>query len=104
MAIPLLIAGGSVPGRAHLMTGRPNQDALSWVRSERALIGAVCDGCGSGAHSEVGAQLGAQLLVGALHRELAQMAISHDATDECSALQTVLRVAQDHVLAQVGVL
>jgi len=34
-------------------------------------VAVVCDGCSSGAHSEVGAQVGAQVLVQAIARELA---------------------------------
>src|SRR4051794_26892607 len=65
------VAAGSVPGRDHLgrgnlLAGRNNQDAYAWSCSEAGLVAVVCDGCGGGRHSEVGAQLGARLLVTAL--------------------------------------
>jgi hypothetical protein len=57
------VAGASVPGTDHIMPGEPgwknNQDAFSSHNSENALVAVVCDGCGSGSQSEVGAQLGA---------------------------------------------
>jgi hypothetical protein len=66
------IAGGTVTGRSHALAGRGNQDAWS-VRAEgAALCAVVCDGCGSGAHSEVGAQLGARLVTAALVRRLVE--------------------------------
>ncbi|MDY7230229.1 protein phosphatase 2C domain-containing protein [Hyalangium rubrum] len=54
------IAAASVMGREHARAGRNNQDALC-VRSRGDVLAAVVtDGCGSAAHSEVGAQLGAR--------------------------------------------
>lgn len=64
------LAGGSVIGREHLRVGKNNQDAYCWHVSEAGLIAVVCDGCGSGIHSEVGAKLGARMTVSALHRAL----------------------------------
>lgn len=68
------IAGGTVGGRAHALAGKPNQDAYAWfVREDRELLVAVvCDGCGSGAHSEVGAQLGARLVTARLAARIAE--------------------------------
>lgn len=55
------VATGSVAGRTHRRMGRPNQDAVAWRRGARGLVMVVCDGCGSGARSEIGAELGARL-------------------------------------------
>ncbi len=68
--MPFEIAGGSVAGRAHVVAGRNNQDALCWVSNDDGLVAVVCDGCGSGPHSEVGAQVGARLIVQAAVRLL----------------------------------
>jgi hypothetical protein len=57
------IAGGSIAGHAHVMAGRNNQDAFDWARAGDDLVAVVCDGCGSGARSEVGAAIGARLIV-----------------------------------------
>jgi hypothetical protein len=65
------IAGGSVTGRSHALAGRCNQDAYAFRAEGDCLVAAVCDGCGSGAHSEVGAQLGARLVTAILLRRLA---------------------------------
>jgi hypothetical protein len=64
------IASGSVAGRDHQGAGKNNHDAAHWVASEQTVIGVVCDGCGSGKHSEVGSKIGAQLVVEALSRQL----------------------------------
>lgn len=57
------IAGGSVPGRDHVRIGKNSQDAYYWEEANGILVGAVCDGCGSNPHSEVGAKIGAKLIV-----------------------------------------
>ncbi len=57
------VAAGSVQGREHRRLGRNNQDAYYFEWSDQGLVAAVCDGCGSESHSEVGAQLGAILFV-----------------------------------------
>jgi hypothetical protein len=64
------LASASVGGASHRASGRNNQDALCTFSSPEALIAVVADGCGSGRHSEVGAQLGARLTVEALRRHL----------------------------------
>src|SRR5262249_16876735 len=67
----LEIAGGTVTGRIHALSGKPNQDAHAWVADDEIVVAAVCDGCGSGAHSEVGARLGARLVTARLAARLA---------------------------------
>jgi serine/threonine protein phosphatase PrpC len=67
---PFEIAGGSVTGRAHVAAGRNNQDAFCWASGADGVVAVVCDGCSSGSHSEVGAQLGSRLLVQAATRLL----------------------------------
>ncbi len=65
------VAAGSVPGREHARLKRGSQDAFSFRHEDNCLVAVVCDGCGSGAHSEVGAKLGARLLVGGLSARIA---------------------------------
>ncbi len=64
------VSGGSVPGTEHTKPGKPgwtnNQDAMSWRRTDNCLVAVVCDGCGSGLHTEVGSNIAVQLLVEAL--------------------------------------
>jgi hypothetical protein len=64
------LAGGSVTGRAHVAAGRNNQDAFCWASDANGLVAVVCDGCSGGRHSEVGAQIGARLVVQAASRLL----------------------------------
>jgi hypothetical protein len=54
------IAAASVIGREHARAGRNNQDAFCLRTEGEVLAAVVADGCGSGPHSEVGAQLGAR--------------------------------------------
>jgi hypothetical protein len=56
------IASGSVAGRDHRMALKNNHDAYYHEASPGVLVAVVCDGCGSGAHSEVGAKLGARMV------------------------------------------
>lgn len=62
------IAHGSVIGSLHLkcgktLVGKNNQDAAAFRNTPDLLVAVVCDGCGSGKYSEVGARLGANLFV-----------------------------------------
>lgn len=57
------VASGSVIGRHHQLTGKNNQDAYCSLSLDTAIIAVVCDGCGSSPNSEVGAKVGAQLMV-----------------------------------------
>ena len=70
------LAGGSTIGREHLRLGKNNQDAYYWVSIDSATIAVVCDGCGSGTHSEVGAKIGARLVVEAMLRNLPEDGLS----------------------------
>lgn len=83
-------------GADHVRTGRANQDAFTWRRGERALVAMVCDGCGSGRHSEVGAKLGARLLTETAVRLL-------DAGAPAGEAPTWSRVRRD-LLAQLRLL
>ena len=64
------VAAGSIAGRNHRRIGLNNQDAYYGFSSSEATLAVVCDGCGSGAHSEVGAKIGARLVVEAIRRSL----------------------------------
>ena len=66
----LRIAAASVPGRDHLRVGKNNQDAVALWRDRQRLVAVVADGCGSAPRAEVGAQLGARMLVQQLARRL----------------------------------
>jgi hypothetical protein len=59
-----------VTGARHQRVGKNGQDAAAtWVGDGCAAI-VVCDGCGTGASSEVGARLGAGLWIRAIARRL----------------------------------
>lgn len=64
------VAAGTVVGCEHRRTGKNNQDAFTWNSTHQATIAIVCDGCGSSAHSEVGAQIGARIVLTTLLRQL----------------------------------
>ncbi len=61
--LPFEVAVASVTGREHVRAGRNNQDAYFARESEEGFVAVVTDGCGSGARSELGAQLGARRVV-----------------------------------------
>jgi serine/threonine protein phosphatase PrpC len=72
------VAAGSVVGRDHRRVGKNNQDAWAWAPLPQGLMAVVCDGCGSQPHSEVGAQLGAALMMRTVARQLAQRSLTDD--------------------------
>lgn len=63
-----MIQGGSVIGSYHHKGFKNNQDALTIETTEKAIIGLVADGCGSGKHSEVGAKLGVRFMANYLRQ------------------------------------
>lgn len=66
MPAKTLVAGGSVRGRDHILSEKPCQDSYHFFQAETKLgpvtAGVVCDGCGSGEFTQVGAQIGARML------------------------------------------
>lgn len=62
MSDGLQFAGGSWIGRDHRWAGANSQDSWTILEADGLTIGVVADGCGSHAHSEVGAQLGVNIL------------------------------------------
>src|SRR5262249_18053816 len=69
--IEIRAAAAAVAGARHQRTGRNGQDAAAaWIGENCGAI-VVCDGCSAGASSEVGAHLGAQLVIAALAEALA---------------------------------
>jgi len=61
----------TVTGARHLRVARNGQDAAAAASGPGWAAAVVCDGCSAGAYSEVGARLGAALVVAALSRRLA---------------------------------
>lgn len=90
------LAGGSIVGREHLRVGKNNQDAYFWSVAESGVVAAVCDGCGSGIHSEVGAKLGARIVTETIEHALKEeLNLADDA---------VWQTIQQTMLAQLQVL
>lgn len=73
------VAAGGVSGRSHSAAGKANQDAYALRVESYGLCGVVCDGCGSGKRSEVGASLGARIIC---ENVLAEMNVGHSIRDE----------------------
>ena len=70
--LTLRTAIASVTGARHHRAGRNGQDAAAaWTQDGVAVV-VVCDGCSSGASSEVGARLGARLFTQRLGARLAK--------------------------------
>jgi hypothetical protein len=92
-------AAGSVAGRGHRLAGRNNQDAYCCLNDQGYTVAVVCDGCGSGVQSEVGAQLGARLVAHALLRRAPRLKCQKPSCAE-SLLEQVRKV----VLARLMVL
>jgi len=95
------IAGGTATGRSHALVGKPNQDAYAWFASGDVLAAVVCDGCGSGAHSEVGARLGARIVTARLAARLAEGA-SPDSPALLDGVRTDLLTALAGLASAMG--
>jgi hypothetical protein len=85
-------AAAAVTGAHHRRIGRNGQDAAAaWVGDGAGAV-VVCDGCSAGPSSEVGARLGAELVIAAAARELAGGARP----------SAIWPAVQDHVLGALG--
>ena len=98
----LQIASASVLGRDHVGPGKNNQDALHVVSDHGTIIAVVCDGCGSGAHSEVGAKIGARLVCESISRHM--WFAFKDAAGDPTLIDRALERVRLDVLAQIRVL
>jgi uncharacterized protein YbjQ (UPF0145 family) len=98
------LAGGSVVGRSHRMAGKNNQDAMCCLRLQNTIVATVCDGCGSGLQSEVGAHLGARLVTQAIVNQLARGGgeINLQSTSDVEAMLEKARRKVLHELRRVA--
>jgi hypothetical protein len=96
------IATGSVIGRSHRIAGKNNQDASCVLQTADCTIAIICDGCGSGAQSEVGAKLGARLIAVSLLRRAQELSESDN--DAESTIQSLLEMVRCEVLDQLSTL
>jgi hypothetical protein len=91
----------TVTGARHLRVARNGQDAAAAASGPGWAAAVVCDGCSAGVYSEVGARLGAALVVAALARRLASgesvewPAVTSEVTRALAAL--VDRMGDDRV-------
>jgi hypothetical protein len=102
-----LISGTHI-GTDHAKPGtvggkKNNQDALLMFQSGELVIGVVCDGCGSGVHSEFGARLQAGMLVRALRDNVPAMGpLSQDESKARTQIQRALFRTQQHVIGELS--
>lgn len=97
------IAGGSVIGRDHKLIGKSNQDAYLWQISKSVIVGIVCDGCGSAKNSEVGAKIGASIIV----REISDELVKHQTQrfgGSQKAWSIFLEQVRQNTLSQIRIL
>ncbi len=92
------LAVGSIQGKEHLRLAKNNQDAYHTLSNEQYTIAVVCDGCSSGQHSEVGAQIGVRLIVEMLAKALSSQLIQENQTIPREILEQV----QQDLLSQIG--
>lgn len=102
------VAGGAVIGKHHTLAGRGGQDAFAFYEGEAGLAAVVCDGCSSGGDNEVGAKLGAKLLVKALYRTMSAGRSPWDDTlwkevweETLSTIEKVTRGMDDQEIAEM---
>jgi hypothetical protein len=94
-----VLASGSVQGRDHRIALRNCQDATHVASSKDATIAIVADGCGSGMHSEVGAQVGIRLLSEIVHEQIVRGDVN---TIRWPRVQQHLLASLDMLARQMG--
>lgn len=58
----ITIRAGQIIGRDHMARQLNSQDSYTVLKTERHAVGILCDGCGEGRRSEVGAALASEFL------------------------------------------
>ncbi|MCA9591100.1 MAG: protein phosphatase 2C domain-containing protein [Myxococcales bacterium] len=90
-----LWAVGSVTGADHRRALRDGQDGAALLSADGIAVAVVTDGCGSGAHSEVGARLGA--------RWVAQLALdAFAASDGPARVHAIATDVDDRLARRLG--
>jgi hypothetical protein len=88
----------------NLLIGKNNQDSFLWHQDAGLTVAVVADGCGSKPRSEVGSNLGSQLLVPSLVRQCKRYAAAIQAHGLAAALPMVLEGARQDVLSHLRIL
>lgn len=103
----VVAAAGAVPGREHLRVGRSAQDGHAVRTGPDLAVVVVTDGCSSGAASEVGARLFADVLVRLVAKHAPALRSESDAAAFAGAVTTdlvttleALAGALDHALPE----
>lgn len=94
------MTSGSVIGHSHRKRGKNNQDALAWYIGPKMITAVVCDGCSAGAHSGVGAKIGAKLMMAELNRHVLALKKAKTPSDTVSTWRAI----KHNILAQLRIL
>lgn len=87
----LRVRYGRIIGRNHMQRQQNCQDSLTVIETESLAIGVICDGCGSGSSSEVGAILASSFLAEEAAKALENgTPLSELTVYLCTKLQTML--------------
>ena len=92
------IASGSVIGKSHIRLGRNNQDAYAHAKIADEVFAVVCDGCGSGMNSEVGAQIGCRIILDELQNNYLMMGWCEDPSQN---LELALKDIQNRIVDKI---
>jgi len=100
------VAAGSVIGKDHVHASKNNHDAYHTLQRQDLIVAVACDGCGSGLHSEVGAKIGARLIVEAISQQYKHLQERYKKVDfsKESLRTTFLEKVRLDILSQLRVL
>ena len=100
------IAMGTITGSSHLapLLWRNNQDAISVLMSDDAIIAVVADGCSSSVHSEAGAQIFSNMLTRKIRTALVQASQTMACEGDEIFFQAILAEVKDDLLAEMRIL
>ena len=103
-------AAGSIAGTEHVRPDQPgfknNQDAYSLRTDDNLIVGVVCDGCGSGGHSEFGARFASRFIANKLHRWISDN-LTHEEerdfpTPHIDLIEQKIATVKETLLGQIG--
>lgn len=97
-------AHGTVIGKDHRDIGKNNNDGWHTCFENDFFIGVVCDGCGKAEHSEVGAKLGARIIVEALRKRVERLVRYTDQKTFLRLGYRFLGTVHQSLFAELGVI
>jgi len=95
------ITSGSISGTHHVLSGTNNHDSHTFKTQSDFAIALACDGCGSGEKSEIGSNIGIQMICKEISARMHNLLIT-DGEVSTETMKRMLDTVQQSVSWKIG--